>query len=335
MGMRAVCAMVAFTGTSSALAVVEPLPLACPDALKVNFFGDFFVTQDRLRKNAFEPIQPLLDWAHFNVVNFEGTVTTSQERAFPEMPFALKMSPDAAKLLDVAGIRHVTRGNNHSMDFGLRGMLDTSAALAAAGVHFVGVGKNVDEALVPLILKHDKTRLALHSFAAVYPDGAWASSTRPGVVYPVPERMQMALAASRERNDFVATSFHWGGERTLEIRDYQKTLAKIAADKGVDLVFGHHAHMAQGIESVQGVPVLWGLGNFLFTSYGSGDTLSLGLITQFCGATSGRKASMTWAVVPFHTGSEAAMLALRPLDLAAFQRLATRGWRDRALSLSI
>jgi len=47
---------------------------------------------------------------------------------------------------------------------------------------------------------------------------------------------------------------------------YQRPLAKALIDAGADVIVGHHPHMLHGIEVIDGRPVFYSLGNFLFHS---------------------------------------------------------------------
>ena len=71
-------------------------------------------------------------------------------------------------------------------------------------------------------------------------------------------------AARRAGADLVVASLHWGLERHHEVRDEQWQLAEqLSASGAFDLVVGHHAHVVQPIARLHGVPVIFGLGNFL------------------------------------------------------------------------
>ena len=61
-----------------------------------------------------------------------------------------------------------------------------------------------------------------------------------------------------------------GPETTQTLRN----MAQVLVDAGADLVNGHGAHLVQGVEDVEGVPVLYSLGNFVFGSSGRYESLS-------------------------------------------------------------
>ena len=59
---------------------------------------------------------------------------------------------------------------------------------------------------------------------------------------------------------------HWGSENTDLVEASQRELAKKYAAAGADLIIGDHPHCLQGIDYVDGVPVIYSLGNFWFNS---------------------------------------------------------------------
>ena len=72
------------------------------------------------------------------------------------------------------------------------------------------------------------------------------------------------IEAAQEECDFLAVYIHWGIEREVYPEDYQTTIAKNCFAAGADLVIGAHPHVLQGIEFIDGKPVFYSLGNFIF-----------------------------------------------------------------------
>ena len=74
----------------------------------------------------------------------------------------------------------------------------------------------------------------------------------------------MPHAARAIGADIVIVSMHWGAEGVSEPTRFQRDVAHaITADGLIDLVIGHHAHVLQPIERINGTWVLFGLGNIL------------------------------------------------------------------------
>lgn len=305
-----------------------PFQTRCAKVIRVNFAGDVYLAAERAAPTPalFEGVRPLLSWANFNVVNLEGVVTPSTERAFPDFPFALRIHAAVPALLVSQGVRHVTRANNHSMDFGTKGMRDTDTALRKAGIAWTGVGENVSSALSPLVLENDGIRVGVLAFTTTYPDGAWASDTRPGVPYPVEGRLRAAVERARKAVDYLVATFHWGEERSAELKPHQPSLARIALEAGADAVIGHHAHVAQAIERVDGKWVIYGLGNFFFHSNSPSARLGLLASLELCRAPSARPGEPAGplqerlALVPLDTFNARTGFVTRPYTREGFAK---------------
>jgi poly-gamma-glutamate synthesis protein (capsule biosynthesis protein) len=73
-----------------------------------------------------------------------------------------------------------------------------------------------------------------------------------------------ATRARQAGAQLVVVSLHWGTEYQHEPDGYQR---QVAADllpwPDIDVIVGHHAHVVQPIEEVEGTYVVWGLGNHL------------------------------------------------------------------------
>lgn len=62
----------------------------------------------------------------------------------------------------------------------------------------------------------------------------------------------------------MIVSLHWGTEGVSAVTPAQRAVAEtITASGQVDLVVGHHAHVLQPIEQVNGVWVIYGLSNLV------------------------------------------------------------------------
>src|SRR5690606_4026793 len=80
-----------------------------------------------------------------------------------------------------------------------------------------------------------------------------------------PERIVAEAQREREAGaDLVLVSLHFGTEYRTAPSSYQRDVAAaVTAAGAVDLVIGHHAHVVQPVDVVNGTPVVYGLGNLL------------------------------------------------------------------------
>jgi poly-gamma-glutamate synthesis protein (capsule biosynthesis protein) len=72
------------------------------------------------------------------------------------------------------------------------------------------------------------------------------------------------IAAAKTDGNFVIVMPHWGTEYKTSPDSSETRLAKLIVEAGADLIVGGHPHVPQGIDVMDGVPVLYSLGNFIF-----------------------------------------------------------------------
>lgn len=295
-------------------------PARCSQPLRVSFFGDVYVGQGRYRDDLLSGTQNLLTWADANIVNLENVISFDTQRAYPDMPYALRGSSALPPLLSKMGIRWVTRANNHAMDFGEQGRTDTDKALQAADIQWTGTGKNLDEALEPLGIRLTREgkplpTLGIVAFSTIFPKDSWAGNDKPGVPFASDTTVKTHIEKIRESYDFVIASFHWGHERTLTLRPYQPILAEFALKAGADAVVGHHAHVAQGIDLSQNRVIAYGLGNYVFTTATNRENLSLAMHIELC---AGKPPAV--AFTPLNSRGDVKHWNVTPHSLSSFRR---------------
>lgn len=205
------------------------------------------------------------------LVNLESAITI---RGRPEPKgINYRMPPTNLQLLTLAGIDACSLANNHVLDWGREGLLDTLNALTAQNIAYAGAGRNREAAEAPAILPlGDSGRLLM--FACGLPDSGippeWAAGeSRPGVAY-LPNLGRMSLRAIRRRiastrrpSDRVLVSIHWGGNWGFTIPSEQVAFAHALVDAGVDVVHGHSSHHIKGLEIYRERLILYGCGDLL------------------------------------------------------------------------
>ena len=192
--------------------------------------------------------------------------------------------PDHLAALARARISAVSLAGNHIADCGAIGIADTIAELDRLGIAHSGAGADLEAALAPAVIERGGRRIALLSFNAVGPEISWAGPAKAGSAYVKvraadggPSRPQADLveadpqsaaamaetiARARTDADLVIVALHKGiTHRPAALAPYERPLAFAAIDAGADIVVGHHAHIARGIEFHRGNPIFHGLGN--------------------------------------------------------------------------
>jgi poly-gamma-glutamate synthesis protein (capsule biosynthesis protein) len=214
-----------------------------------------------------ERVQP-----DFRIINLETAVTVSE--AWHPKGINYRMHPENITCLTAAGIDCCILANNHVLDWGEAGLIETLETLEAANIRTAGAGRNQAQTEAPAILKAPgKGRVLIFSFGDVssgVPPSWTASETRPGInVIPnlsiaTAERIAKRVRALRQPGDVVVFSIHWGGNWGYEIPSRQRTFAHALIDNGgADILHGHSSHHPKGIEVYRNRPILFGCGDFL------------------------------------------------------------------------
>lgn len=210
--------------------------------------------------------------ADVGVVNLESPITLHTEPFFPGTQLTYFAPLEAADALAAIGVNVFQLGNNHVLDLGPIGLADTIENAADAGIVTVGAGFNRTEALRPLLIRTEGFTVALISFGESFGAARRAGDNAPGMV-PFTERalVQAERIARRAGADRVIALAHWSdnyNNYNSEITDAQRYWAAKFAATGYDAVIGTGPHVLQPVEVINGVPVAFSIGNFVFTSLG-------------------------------------------------------------------
>ncbi len=189
----------------------------------------------------------------------------------PEKQFTFRARPESASLLDDMGVDIVSLANNHAYDYGEAALLDSLDILKDVGMPYVGAGRNLEEAAKPVYFIINDIKIAYLSATQIErldnPDTKGATDNSAGVFRCWnPEGLLEAVKAAKENSDFVVVYIHWGTENTEQLDPAQLDQAPRIVEAGADLIIGDHPHCLQPIQYVDGVPVVYSLGNFWFNS---------------------------------------------------------------------
>ncbi|MDG6102625.1 CapA family protein [Dactylosporangium aurantiacum] len=268
----------ASAATASASAAASPPPAD----LTLVFAGDvhFMDRTAKLLKDpatAFGPVAAQLSAADLTIVNLE-TAITSRGAEEPKT-YHFRTTPVAIDALKAAGIDAVSIANNHTLDYGRTGLLDTLDALRSARYPAFGAGANTDEAYRPWLTEVRGVKIAVLGFSQVGElSSSWAPGPdKPGIAMAFDtQRAVAAVTEARRRADLVIVFNHWGDEGNSCPNAAQKTFAAKLSTAGADLIIGAHAHTLQGSGQLGRTFVAYGLGNFLW--YGPSKSTETGLL---------------------------------------------------------
>ena len=208
-------------------------------------------------------LEGIFEGDHLTIVNLECSPSTM---GLPrDKPFAFRCPLEALPLMAAAGVEVASLANNHSGDFGPQALLDGIDNLRAVGIHPVGAGADLEEANQPVLFELEGWRVAVLGFSLITGGPGWfATSSRPGVAPATMENITAAVGAAAEVADIVIVTVHWGEEGFLRPTGGDRLRARAMIEAGASVIVGHRPHRLQPLEIVDGVPVFWSLGNFVW-----------------------------------------------------------------------
>ncbi len=226
------------------------------DTVRLLFTGDILLSREVEVELQHRKVSP---WTNFTGLfrdadwvggNFEGALGTGSRCIVKNSPcFATPES--SVQLLKQAGFHGVTIENNHAGDLGRAGREHTRTLFQQAGLMTLDFDNS------PQLLRLGQTTIAFLAITTI--------PAADGRVQQVPSAdVAEKLGLARQQANVVVVSIHWGAE-FLRIPDSsQQTQARWLVEHGADLIVGHHPHVIQSPECVEGKPVFFSLGNHVF-----------------------------------------------------------------------
>ena len=180
--------------------------------------------------------------------------------------FIFRGEPEWLDTLRQHGITHLNLANNHSIDQGREGLIDTKNNILAAGMVPIGAGENMQEAAEPVLLASEprkvwlvpSLRLALENYAYL--------TDKPCVSQEPMDSLLSRVYHLRQHDStaVIIVSLHWGAEHKLEPVPRQRHDAHLLCLAGADVLVCHHTHTLQTIEDYGCHKIYYSIGNFIF-----------------------------------------------------------------------
>ena len=239
--------------TPSATPSPTPEPTPQDEYFVISMCGDCTLSSSQ-RENTFEYIvdgdmaypfsgvKQFFEDDYLTIANLECSL--SPEPLYGSSTFQFCGDAENAQMLVEGSVEFVTLGNNHTMDFGQKGLDNTTATLEEYGIDY-----------------------AVPDGSFVYQSGDGPSIglyAAPWCAAEAQVRAGVSALAAREDVDLVVCLMHWGMEGYYRPSGSQTSLGRAAVDSGADIVYGSHPHVLQSIEEYNGAYIIYSLGNFVF-----------------------------------------------------------------------
>lgn len=198
----------------------------------------------------FEGTTPYLPAANLLIGNLEAPLTDPCQLKDHVMSFCVPTK--AIDGLTYAGFDVLSLANNHTLNYGPKGLSDTKATLTAAGIE----GIENYQTKVITVNGQPLGLLALDDVSA-----------------PLDEaQITAALKTLAPQTDTVIVLIHWGNEYEPNPSPRQRAQTKMLIDQGADIILGTHPHVLEPIEREKNALVVYSLGNFVFDQMWSPET---------------------------------------------------------------
>jgi poly-gamma-glutamate synthesis protein (capsule biosynthesis protein) len=216
----------------------------------------------------FACLDPLFSKADLVVANLEGPITANPSISLDSAPgdgnnYTFTFPTTTAPLLLAHNVGVVSIGNNHIMNFGHDGLVQTRRALTAAGVGYFG---DLDSTEADRV---ERRTVGGIPFSFIN----WSDWTSDNI-----DITGAQVAAEKTAGRIVVVYAHWG-EEYLPATDREKRLARTFVDQGAEIVLGSHPHVVQEHEVYHGKHIYYSLGNLIFDQYWN-DAVSHGLLVR-------------------------------------------------------
>jgi poly-gamma-glutamate capsule biosynthesis protein CapA/YwtB (metallophosphatase superfamily) len=206
------------------------------------------------------------------IINLETSITRRGE--FVPKGINYRMSPENAVCLVPPEIGCCVLANNHILDWGCTGLIDTLETLERLRIQSAGAGLDVGQASAPATLDiPGKGRVVVFSFASVTSGvpPTWAATPDGAGVALLTEFSDESVAwianqvrSVRRPGDMIVLSIHWGPNWGYEIPAAHRRFAhKLIEEAAVSIVHGHSSHHPMGMEVYRNRLILFGCGDFL------------------------------------------------------------------------
>jgi poly-gamma-glutamate synthesis protein (capsule biosynthesis protein) len=278
-------------GSPGAAASAPPTPSPTPprERIVIHGTGDVSLDPDYIpafRSNgygwAWSGLDGLFREDDLTVINLE-CPSTDIVAPIPKT-FSFRCDPAALPVAKRFGVDVANLANNHGYDHGPDALLDSIRNVERADLVAVGAGRDAEEADAPRYVDVKGWRIGIVGVGEVLdPLDQVSTGDEPGT--SVGHDFPRALRAIREAEtnaDLVVVSIHWGVELDTQPREYQVDEAHRMIDAGADVIFGHHAHRLQPMDTYEGRPIFYGLGNFVWPNFSvAGSTTAVAEVVVF------------------------------------------------------
>lgn len=231
--------------------------------------------------NNFKYVKKYVEEADYSLANLETTLAGND--VYPYSSYPMFNSPDAlADSLKKAGFDLLSTINNHSFDKSDLGVERTLETLKEKGFDTVGTRENpTDDDYIIKDINNIKVGITSYSYGDIKDDNKYLNGIK--VSEDCEDKMNVfdssnvdnafetitSTTDKMNNTDMQVVILHWGIEYSRNETDFQKKLAQMLCDDGIDIIIGSHPHVVEPVETITSTDgknetlVIYSLGNYI------------------------------------------------------------------------
>lgn len=176
----------------------------------------------------------------------------------------LDTSKSDIEAMKEAGLSLIGYANNHAMDYGVTGLIESLDVFEEVGIDYTGAGRNIDEAVIPYTEMINGTNYSLTAITWVSPKPVTGGSNLPRINKLTSNYALYDLERTFSSHDFNIVYVHWGTEYGLRPNQEIQDMGRHLIDLGADVVVGAHPHVLFPVEKYKDGIIAYSLGNTVF-----------------------------------------------------------------------
>tara|TARA_X000000950_G_scaffold91466_2_gene115152 strand:+ start:7876 stop:9003 length:1128 start_codon:yes stop_codon:yes gene_type:complete len=233
--------------------------------INISIVGDLCITNEFMVPSLKQIDQKILEDLNrqdLTIGNLECPITNCNVTIEKNGP-NIKGSKKFLSLLKNMNFNLLTLGNNHIMDYGVQGLKDTIKNCEKNNLTFTGVDlKNIKS--YPHFFTYQKENIKLGVLNVAEIEFSSANKKKPGALKYDLVNVHRKIKYIKNKCDKLLLIIH-GGIENFELPSSQQVKEyRFLAEIGADMIICHHSHRISGYEIHNGVPIFYGLGNFMF-----------------------------------------------------------------------
>ena len=223
----------------------------------ISLIGRYDRTASKQVDSRLKEVRKITENCDFVIANLEAPLTSCTKTSVCKGVY-LRSNPANVQTLLNLGVTHVTVGNNHIFDFGIKGKEETIKTLEEQHISYVGLNQG------PVILEKENDRAMLEGFCCLSANGV-SYGSKPGELCRLDEPSATAfLLKAKEQSCLPILSAHFGEEGVHYPSLEHRTFFRCLSESIPYVLHGNHPHAVQGVEAYHGSLLVYSHGNLCF-----------------------------------------------------------------------